>query len=172
VLANPTAYLREWRHVFSEFMSSYFVWFGLFRSNDTPQQCEQAQVSAPIYAAVRGLESIWRSSQPAWNYLALFGVPVFILFALRHPHDPRHKMLFIMTTAFTLYALLNTAVEPSLGQARYRMPWTTIIIVADAAFLMYVLRLLGRRAISALSMWCVCHLCHSAKAGTGSCPWL
>ena len=130
ILYNPTGYLRVWLPVFIEFNTSYFVWHGLFATPEVEQDLHNAQIVSYKYEIVRFLEKAWRIVQPLLSLLSLISESVICVIFLKRkiPRTSKYGALYIWAIFFVI-TLTSTAIEPSPGQARYRMPWQGLMLI-------------------------------------------
>lgn len=139
VYANPKGYLVQWSKAFRDYMRDYFVWYGLYRNNDLPGDSKNSQVSIPIYRCVRSIEKLFKFIQPVLSYLALFSLILALIF--RRSREVSDISVLLVSLMFVSITLLNTSLEPSLGQARYRMVWQGIIIMLNGVWVNRMLNL-------------------------------
>jgi hypothetical protein len=131
ILSNPGGYLKVWSDVASEYLSSYFVWYGLFESSDITQTAANAQVSPSEYEIVRGLESVWRLIQPFFSLFILIAPPLIVLISSQWAprYSVQRLMITLLWASYAVSTLATTAIEPSPGQFRYRMPWQGVLLI-------------------------------------------
>ena len=139
VWANPKGYLAVWSRAFIEYMGDYVVWYGLYRNNDLPSDSKHSQVSIPIYRCVRSIENMFKLIQPVLSYVALFSLVLTLIF--RGSGEIPYVSILLISLMFVSMSLLNTALEPYIGQARYRMVWQGIIILLNGVWVTRLLNL-------------------------------
>jgi hypothetical protein len=131
IVSNPSGYLGVWYDVVSEYLSSYIVWYGLLKNPDIAQTATNAQVSPSQYAIIRGLESIWGLIQPFLGLFTFLAPPLIVLFSSQRAprYSVQRLMITLLWASYAMSTLATTAIEPSPGQFRYRMPWQGVLLI-------------------------------------------
>jgi hypothetical protein len=130
---NPRGYARIWGEVLRQYLSDYFVWYGLFTGPDIPQEQPAARIGGGLYAAVRLAEGFWKGVTAPLSAAALLLPPVVVLDSRRRWEE--RCVIGMLWLIVVILALATTAVEPSSGQARYRMPLAMLHLGLAAAAL-------------------------------------
>ncbi len=120
VQALPLEFLRLWRGVVSAYLGEYFVRYGLWRTESTPIRVDTAQVSPSRLRVVGRIEKFWKGVI-GWMTTMGLVLPIVLLAVSRVPLRARLALLGVATLAASVL-LANTLLEPTQGQARYRMP--------------------------------------------------
>jgi hypothetical protein len=127
IIEQPAGYLRVWWRVLAEYLTDYFVWFGLLQNERVVQEGPASQVGETQYRVVRGAERAWKFGF-FFLTLATLGLPLWLA---RRSRDGTAAVLLVLWTVFVSYSIATTLAEPSRGQHRYRMPLEpTMIVVA------------------------------------------
>ena len=130
IRARPAAYLRIWLATLRSYWSTYCVQYGLWsRWSDLGRQ-EKAQVGPARRWAVNLLESFWQRAQPVVSVLCLLALPAAALD--RRREAARRRLVGWLWAGVVGAALFNTAIEPAVGQFRYRMMWSPLILILAA----------------------------------------
>ncbi|MCG6962779.1 MAG: glycosyltransferase family 39 protein [Acidobacteria bacterium] len=126
VRARPAAYARIWLATLKAYWSSYRVQYGLWRTQNDVGRIGRTQVGPARGRAVSLLESMWQRLQPVVSLLCLLAFPVACLDRGRQP--ALRWMVGWLWVCVVGAALVNTAIEPAVGQFRYRMMWSPLIL--------------------------------------------
>lgn len=130
IRARPAAYLRIWLATLKSYWSTYWVQYGLWRRWSDLGRPKKAQVGPARWSAVKFLESVWQRAQPVVSVLCLLALPAAALD--RRREAARRRLVGWLWAGVVGAALLNTAIEPAVGQFRYRMIWSPLILILAA----------------------------------------
>ncbi len=142
VRARPGAYLGIWMNTFLRFWTKYEVVYGLWEHYRNREDPEKAQVCAERFFAVRVLKAIFAFLLPILAVLAFLSFPLTL--ADRAWKGRGRLPVFWLWLVLGAASLANTAIEPCLGQFRYRMPWTPLVLLLAPVSLLSLGRLLSR----------------------------
>ena len=142
VRVRPWAYMRIWLDAFWRYWTGYKVLYGLWERYQDLGQMEKVQVCLHRVWAVKVLEEVFSLLQPLLSFLALLSFPL-VLIGRKWEGGGRRLVLWFWLTVLVV-SLVNTGIEPCLGQFRYRMPWTPLILLLSAVSLLSLGRILTR----------------------------
>ena len=131
VRARPLVYLRLWARTFRNFWSTYRVQYGFWRNQHEFAKQAPPQVGPHRRWAVRHLERTLRTLMPVIGWLCLLFPLVLTIERRFAPGRSATTTLWLWWMVVSA-SLANTAIEPALGQFRYRMIWTPLIMVVAA----------------------------------------
>jgi Dolichyl-phosphate-mannose-protein mannosyltransferase len=143
IRARPVAYLSIWLATLKSYWCTYQVQYGLWRSYSDLGRPHRIQVGPTRRNMVGFLEAMWQRLQPVVSLLCVLALPAACLDRLRE--RPLRRLVGWLWAAVVVGALVNTAVESALGQFRYRMIWSPLILVLA----LYTLTFLGRALVTA-----------------------
>lgn len=131
VRALPLRFLRLWRGVVGAYLGEYFVRYGLWRTDSTPIRVDTAQISPSRFRVVACIEHSWQRIIGWITSLGLI-LPLVLLSVRGVPLRVRLSLLGVAAVAASVL-LANTLLEPSHGQARYRMPVELVFLMLATA---------------------------------------
>ena len=140
--ARPGAYLRIWMDTFLRFWTKYDVIYGLWERYEDMGKTEKAQVCVQRLAAVRILKMTFSLLLPFLAVLAFLSFP--LTFLDRAWKGKGRLLVFWLWLALGAASLANTALEPCMGQSRYRMPWTPLVLLLASVSFLSMGRFLSR----------------------------
>ncbi len=143
IRARPVAYLSIWLATLKSYWCTYQVQYGLWRSYSDLGRPHRIQIGPTRWNMVGFLEAMWQRLQPVVSLLCMLALPAACLDRLRE--RALRRLVGWLWAAVVVGALVNTAVESALGQFRYRMIWSPLILVLA----LYTLTFLGRALVTA-----------------------
>lgn len=133
IRARPKAYLEIWKRTFLAYWGNYTILFGPWKTLRAIRKPGGLQLTRTQWQAARALSRFWKRLQPGLSILYFLALPLVLL---DRRWDERQRLAAVSLWATTLVcSLASTAIESSVGQARYRMPWAVPIVLLAAVML-------------------------------------
>ncbi|GEM_PF-5756266 len=142
VSTGPGTYFKIWMDTFFRFWTKYDVIYGLWEHYKDVDDMAKTQVCAQRLFAVRILKMIFALLLPFLAVLAFLSFP--LTFLDRAWKGKGRLLVFWLWLALGVASLANTALEPCMGQSRYRIPWTPLLFLLASVSLLSLGRLLAR----------------------------
>jgi len=149
IRARPFTYGRIWLVTLKRYWYKYELVFGPWETSQDWVAHKKPQVGPLRWRASRVLTRVWRRAQPVVSLLCLVSLPLGLLF--RERGGGQILAVGWLWTFVVSASLLNTAIEPALGQPRYRLPWSALILALSAFSGMLLIRIGLDRSLPAKS---------------------
>jgi len=146
IRARPAAYLKIWKQTFLAYWGGYEVVFGPWKNQRVLWKREGLQLTRPQWQVVQALSRFWKRFLPGLSILCLLALPLVLLDRRWNQHQ-RLAAVWMWATTLVV-SLASTAIESSVGQSRYRMPWVAPIVLLAAVALVSL-----PGGLRALALW-------------------
>lgn len=133
IRARPAAYLKVWKRTFLAYWGNYTILFGPWKDLRVVRKAGGLQLTRTRWRIAQALSRVWKRLQPGLSMLYFLALPLVLLD--RRWNERRRLAAVSMWVTTLVCSLASTAIESSVGQARYRMPWAVPIVLLAAVML-------------------------------------